>query len=149
MDPRDPNLITISSWLEHNMFYCRGVDQCRPSWLDQSDAIAEAPSSESPEVDIPMSTDNKAPPPSALRPIKSALVQEVPRTLDLPFPLVLRLQAHAPNRPWPYCTPLKLSRLLRRDLQLPSHLFSEIWGGRRKLSVHRRSDSTMRFYIST
>ena len=25
-DPRDPNLITISSWLEHNMFYCRGVD---------------------------------------------------------------------------------------------------------------------------
>ena len=42
------------------MFYCRGVDRCRPSWLGQSDAIAEAPSSEPPEVDIPTSTDNKA-----------------------------------------------------------------------------------------
>ena len=72
------------------MFYCRGVDRCRPSWLGQSDAIAEAPSSEPPEVDILTSTDNKALPPSALRPIKSALVQEVPRSLDLPFPLVLR-----------------------------------------------------------
>src|SRR5712672_4347592 len=59
-----------------------------------------------------------------------------------PLPFGPPAAGSRPESPLARLHPLKLSRPLRRDLQLLSHPFSEIWGTRRRLSVRRRPNST-------